>query len=184
MPVSTEWAPALWRDTFDEMLNDDNELDYGDQWTLNFNYSQADSVTKEEKKRGWKVYCHNAHGNFECASCSKTWFSARIVVLFRYRLQNGRGTVIMRPFGQTCRSCSNDQFQRPGFPEDEVEMAFEKLFSKIRKNCYGEESDNEDDDSPRQEKLTKPHESSLCEACMAGICSQNKNKKAVSGCAN
>ncbi|XP_060948590.1 receptor-transporting protein 3-like [Limanda limanda] len=184
MPVSTEWAPALWRDTFDEMLNDDNELDYGDQWTLNFNYSQADTVTKEEKKRGWKVYCHNAHGNFECASCSKTWFSARIVVLFRYRLQNGRGIVIMRPFGQTCRSCSNDQFQRPGFPQDKVEMAFDRLFSKIRKNCYGEESDNDDDDEPREEKLTKPHESSLCEACMAGICSQNKNKKAVSRCAN
>ncbi|XP_034455148.1 receptor-transporting protein 3-like [Hippoglossus hippoglossus] len=180
MAGSTEWVPTLWLETFDEMLSDDNELDYGDQWTLNFNYSQDDSVTKEQKRRGWRVYCHKAHGDFECESCAKTWHSAKIVVLFRYRLQNDRGTVIMRPFGQTCRSCENEQFERPGFPQDEVELAFNRLFSKIRKNCYGEESDDDDVDSSRKEKRTKPHESSLCEACKAGICSQAKDQE----CAN
>lgn len=59
-----EWLPSLWIDTFDELLNDDNELDYGDQWSLNFNYTQTDQVTKEERKRGWKVYCHCAYGKY------------------------------------------------------------------------------------------------------------------------
>lgn len=57
-----EWTPALWTDTFNELLNDDNELDYEDQWSLNFSYSHSDTLTKEEKKRGWKIYCHCAYG--------------------------------------------------------------------------------------------------------------------------
>lgn len=59
-----DWVPSLWLDTFEELLYDDNELDYGDQWSLNFNYSQTDTVTKEEKKRGWKIYCHRAYGKY------------------------------------------------------------------------------------------------------------------------
>ena len=88
----------------------------------------------------------------------------------------------MRPFGQICRSCTNEQFQRPGFPQDEIEFALDRLCSKIRKKCYGEESDDDDDRPPRVEKLTKPHESSLCEACKAGICSQAKEQECVSLC--
>lgn len=60
----SDWAPSLWLETFDELLYEDNELDYGDQWTLNFNYSQTDTVTKEERKKGWKVYCHCAYGKY------------------------------------------------------------------------------------------------------------------------
>lgn len=59
-----DWVPSLWRDIFDELLYDDNELDYGDQWSLNFNYSQTDTVTKEDRKRGWKVFCHRAYGEY------------------------------------------------------------------------------------------------------------------------
>lgn len=59
-----DWVPSLWLDTFEELLYDDNELDYGDQWSLNFNYRQTDTVTKEEKKRAWKVYCHCAYGKY------------------------------------------------------------------------------------------------------------------------
>nr|APQ41789.1 receptor-transporting protein 3 [Lates calcarifer] len=180
MSRSTDWVPALWLETFDELLCDDNELDYGDQWTLNFNYSQSDKVTKEERKKGWKVYCHCAYGNFQCASCSKTWPSARVVVLFRYRLQRGRGrgTVIMRPFGQTCRRCQDDMFELPGFFKKEVEEALLRLISKIRKNCYGEYDDDDDDggSSACSTKVwTKPHEKTLCEACRMGICCQDED---------
>ncbi|XP_035537839.1 receptor-transporting protein 3-like, partial [Morone saxatilis] len=143
MSGSTEWVPSLWLDTFNELL-EDNELDYEDQWSLNFNYTQTDTVTKEEKKRGWKVYCHRAYANFQCGSCNKTWPSARVVVLFRYRLRGDRGTVIMRPFGQSCRSCRDDEFELPGFSNKVVEEALLRLFSKIRKNCYGDEDDDDD----------------------------------------
>ncbi|XP_044026733.1 receptor-transporting protein 3-like [Siniperca chuatsi] len=175
MSNSTDWVPSLWVDTFDELLNDDNELDYGDQWTLNFSYSQTDKVTKEERKRGWKVYSHCAYGNFKCESCNKTWSSARVVVLFRYRLRSDRGTVIMRPFGQACRQCQDDEFYLPGFYKKEVEEAFLRLIRRIRKNCYGDEDDDDDNSasSARFTKKTKPHEASLCQACIMGICCQD-----------
>ncbi|KAM9737965.1 receptor-transporting protein 3-like [Menidia menidia] len=168
-----EWIPSLWLETFGEMLNEDNELDYGDDWNLTFNYSQTDQITKEERKRGWKVYSHCAHANFQCGSCGKTWPSARVVLLFRYRLRGGRGTVIMRPFGQACRRCQDDQFDLPGFVEKEVENALQRLFSKIRKNCYAEEDDSDGGSSASSIKVkTKPHEASLCEGCRMGICCQ------------
>ncbi|KAI3358063.1 hypothetical protein L3Q82_003071 [Scortum barcoo] len=171
MSRSTDWTPSLWTDTFDELLYDDNELDYDDQWTLNFNYSQTDKVTKEERKRGWKVYSHCAYGHFQCGSCNKIWPSARVVVLFRYRLRGDRGTVIVRPFGQACRSCQDDEFELPGFAKKEVEEALLRLIHKIRKNCYGDVDDDDDDCSTSSTKVwTKPHEASLCEACIMGIC--------------
>lgn len=168
-----QWVPSLWLDIFDELLNDDNELDYGDEWTLNFNYSQTNEVTKEERKRGWKVYNHCAYGKFKCGSCSKTWPSARVVLLFRYRLRNGRGTVIMRPFGQACRRCQDDEFDLPGFETNNAEQALLRLFSRIRKNCYGEEDEDGGSSASSTKVYTKPHEKTLCEACRMGICCQD-----------
>lgn len=55
---------------FDELI-DDNELDYGDDWRLNFNYSQTSCVSKEERKRGWKVYCNTAFGKYVCIKVGK-----------------------------------------------------------------------------------------------------------------
>lgn len=51
-------------DTFEELQYDDNELDYGDHWSLTFNYNQTDKLTKEERKRGWKIYCHSLFGKY------------------------------------------------------------------------------------------------------------------------
>lgn len=51
-------------DVFDELLNDDNELDYGDDWCLNFNYSQTSCVSNQERKRGWRVHCSTARGKY------------------------------------------------------------------------------------------------------------------------
>ncbi|XP_049890360.1 receptor-transporting protein 4-like [Epinephelus moara] len=171
MRRSTDWVAPLWTETFEELLSDDNELDYGDEWILNFDYRQTDKLTTEEKKRGWKICCHNAHANFRCASCRNTWPSARVVVLFRYRLRRDRGTVLMRPFGQACRQCQDDRYVLPGFSNEEVERALLNLCAKIRKNCYGE--DNDDGPSaPSNERWTKPHEAALCQACHMGICRQ------------
>ncbi|XP_070778050.1 receptor-transporting protein 3-like [Enoplosus armatus] len=170
MSRSSDWVPSLWMDTFDELLEDD-ELDYGDEWSLRFNYGLTDKVTKEERKRGWKIYSLCAHGTFQCASCKKTWSSARVVLLFHYRLRSDRGTVIMRPFGQACRTCQNNTFRLPGFSTTQVEEALLKLIRKIRKNCYGDD-DYADNDSGSTEvpmRNRKPHEASLCEACIMGI---------------
>ncbi|KAJ8334341.1 hypothetical protein SKAU_G00399800 [Synaphobranchus kaupii] len=167
--MNTEWTPTLWSDTFDEMLEE--ELDYNDSWGFHFNYSLQENLSKEERKRGCKIYCHSAYGRFRCGTCSKTWPSFRVIVLFRYRLRSGtaRGTVIMRPFGQACRRCNGD-FELPGFSTEEVERVLLKLIGKIKKNCYGEEEEDDGNSSSSEKVWTKPHERSLCEACSQGIC--------------
>ncbi|XP_041867345.1 receptor-transporting protein 3-like [Melanotaenia boesemani] len=165
-----DWVPTLWLDLFEKLLNDDKGLDNGDKWTLNFNYSQTDKVTKEEKKREWRVCSYHAHGRFKCRSCNKTWPSARVGLLFRYRLRGHRGIVMMRPFGQACRDCDDNKFYLPGFEMENVEHALLKLFKKIREKCYGEKADKF---KPKSTKvLTKPHETELCEACLMGFCCQ------------
>ncbi|XP_072561714.1 receptor-transporting protein 4-like isoform X2 [Paramormyrops kingsleyae] len=173
--MATDWTPALWSDTFAQLEED--ELEHGDSWAFQFNYSLTETLTKEERRRGWKIYCHRAYGRFRCSRCSKRWPSARAVVLFRYRLQSSlcRGTVIMRPFGQACRRCDGD-FERPGFSPKVVEDVLLCLFGKIRKNCYGEEEEGDEDlGSDSSEKVwTKPHESALCEACSQNICCQDE----------
>lgn len=86
----------------------------------------------------------------------------------------------MRPFGQSCRRC-NDTFELPGFSEDVARAVLLRLCSKIRKNIY---NDPDDDDEPltnSRRAWGKPHESSLCEACEQGICSQNDECENLGG---
>ncbi|XP_041665655.1 receptor-transporting protein 4-like [Cheilinus undulatus] len=173
MAKGSDWNPSLWMDTFKELV--DEELEYDDKWTFQFNYSQTEEVTRDEKRRGWKVYIHCACGNFRCEACSNTWSSARTTVLYRYRLRGNRGVVSMRPFGQACRRCQDDGFNLPGFSKEVVEKSFIRLFGKIKKKCYNEDSDG--DEGPAAPFiLTKPHESSLCEACRLGMCCQNEEE--------
>lgn len=62
----------------------------------------------------------------------------------------------------------------PGFNEVNVDEALQRVFGKIRKNCYGEREEREEgSDEASEEQFvmrTKPHEKSLCEACLQGIC--------------
>lgn len=121
-------------------------------------------------------YSHLPPPSFFCSSCDRSWSSARVTVLFRYRLRGSRGTVLMRPFGQACRICDTN-FILPGFSEAEVRGSLLRLFHKIRKNCYGDVDDDDvdDGDSQRNTRHTKPHEAALCEACSQGICTQKEN---------
>ncbi|XP_065326961.1 receptor-transporting protein 3-like [Pelmatolapia mariae] len=174
----TAWAPSLWTHTFEELVYGDNALDYGDPWSLTFSYKQTDKLSKKENKRGWKVFFHCAYGNFQCASCRRIWPSVRVVLLFRYRLRGGKGAVTMRPFGQACRRCQDDNFHLPGFYKEEAKEALLRLFSEIRKNCYGVEDENEEGDSGATRRRSKPHEKTLCEACCFGLCCQDdQNEK-------
>ncbi|XP_029590430.1 receptor-transporting protein 3 isoform X1 [Salmo trutta] len=183
--MSTDWTPTLWSECFEEML--DEELDSSDQWAFHFNYGLTETLTKEERRRGWRVYSHCAYGRFQCGECSKTWRSARVVLVFRYRLRDttARGTVLMRPYGQACKRC-REEFELPGFSQNEVEEALLGLFGKIKKNCYDEDDEEEEEDEEDEEEeeedeeeedgsekvSTRPHEKALCEACRLGICCQ------------
>ncbi|KAM8841430.1 receptor-transporting protein 4-like [Spinachia spinachia] len=172
MSRPTDRVRSLWMETFRDLLADD-ELEYEDQWNLNFDYQLTQDLTKKERKAGWKISTQCIHGNFRCSSCYKSWSSARVTLLFRYILRGTKGSVTMRPFGQKCRSCQNDQFERPGFSKEDVENALHRLFAKIRKNCYGDDTDDSDAVSSGDSKVqTKPHEKALCQACIDGICCQ------------
>ncbi|XP_030004084.1 receptor-transporting protein 4-like [Sphaeramia orbicularis] len=182
-----EWLPSLWQDTFEKLLLRDKELDYGDHWTIDFSYIQTNTLSLEERRGGWKVSCHCTNGKFQCASCQRMWPSARVQVLFRYRLWTGQGwgTVIMRPFGQSCHYCRNDVFEFCGFLKRDVKQTLRRLFAKIRKNCYGEEDGEVSYSLPvcAPKAKAKPHESSLCEACDMGICSQQDRSRTFWGTA-
>uniref|UniRef100_A0A8C6LZR1 3CxxC-type domain-containing protein n=1 Tax=Nothobranchius furzeri TaxID=105023 RepID=A0A8C6LZR1_NOTFU len=137
-------------------------------------------VENDETNLQTRIFCYFiilCPLRFYCRTCRRSWPSGRVTVLFRYRLRNGRGTVLMRPFGQDCRRCQEGFFDFPGFSERAVEEALLKLFSKIRKNCYGED-DGSDRGSTASDKVwTKPHEKALCEACQQGICDQDDDSE-------
>lgn len=139
-------------------------------------YTAFKEVTKKTKKpRTFSSYSHLPFPpSFRCSSCERTWPSARVTVLFRYRLRAGRGTVLMRPFGQACRSCDDD-FTLPGFSEQVARDSLLQLLRKIRKNCYGEVDDDYYDDGGDTQRHSKPHEADLCEACSQGICTQRED---------
>ncbi|KAF6737914.1 Receptor-transporting protein 3 [Oryzias melastigma] len=160
----TNWLPSLWVETFEDLL--DEQLDYEDDWSFQFNYSLTKELTAREKGRGWKISCQCSKAQFKCGSCGNSWFSARVTLLFHYRLRRGRGTVIMRPFGQSCRNCQDDNFYLPGFVPKTVEDILIKVFSKIRKNCYME---NDDDNDPNTEPSTKSNNNTPTVAGAVGL---------------
>ncbi|XP_064204159.1 receptor-transporting protein 4-like [Anguilla rostrata] len=172
--MSRKWNPTLWSKTFDQMLKE--KLGNDDSWEFRSNNSLEENLSDDEKSLGWKISsCRSAHGTFRCGTCRRSWPSARVTLLFHYRLRSeaARGTVIMRPFGQACRGCSG-KFLLPGFSRLQVKMVLLKLIRKIKKNCYGEEQENNNNSFPSENVRTKPHESSLCEACSQGMCRVGK----------
>ncbi|MBN3310765.1 RTP3 protein, partial [Amia calva] len=95
------------------------------------------------------------------------------MVVFHYRLRSDRGTVLMRAFRQACRHCSG-KYEKPGFTKQAVEELLLRLMGKIKKNCYGCADDGEYNPVCSETVRTKPHESSLCEACSQGICCKDE----------
>ncbi|KAM4771088.1 receptor-transporting protein 3-like [Rhinophrynus dorsalis] len=165
----------IWIDTFHDLQVMELKERYGHQWILQFNYNLTNSLTQDERQKGWKVSQTNNHASFACWYCSHNWNSARVTVIFHYRLQrNKKGIVLIHPFGQKCRDCSSDGFMKPTFRETTAEKILSNLILKIRKNCYREDIGS-DVPGPRQPALrTKPHEKELCEACMEGICNKDQ----------
>ncbi|XP_043542440.1 receptor-transporting protein 3-like [Chiloscyllium plagiosum] len=153
-----------WIDTFSRCVG---ELQYTDRWTLNFNYKLDANLTPLQREGGWKVYTTSSFGRFECP-CSNSWSSAHVVVLFHYRLKRHKGTVLLRPFQQRCRDCWNSFERKPIINQTQMQKVLDRLILKICKNCYMEEVPELERNL--QYRKTKPHETSLCEACEWGLC--------------
>lgn len=62
LSVRAVWSASRWREIFDSVL--DSELDNEDQWNLNFNYSLGETLTQEERRRGWKIHSSCTHAEY------------------------------------------------------------------------------------------------------------------------
>ncbi|XP_051874358.1 receptor-transporting protein 3-like [Pristis pectinata] len=143
---------------------------FHERWTLNFNYNLQAELTVQKRAEGWKIYKTSSFGKFTCNVCSNSWSSARAIILFHYRLTKKSGLVLLRPFRQQCRECMNPRLHKPQVDSTQMNQVFDRLISKILKNCYKfpDVDDKVRDLIPRK---TKPHETAYCEACRLGICS-------------
>ncbi|XP_077146376.1 receptor-transporting protein 3-like [Ranitomeya variabilis] len=168
----------IWIDTFEQLQKKDLQERYEKKWILQFNYSLENSLNEEQKQKKWKISQTTKFGSFTCLKCSHFWNSSRVTLIFHYCLRkNKTGTVLLRPFSQMCRECDNNKFINPTFNVKSVKESLENLILKIKKNCYHEKTDSDNQDN-RHHKIirTKPHERDLCEACMAGICNKDQDK--------
>lgn len=109
-----------------------------------------------------------------CSFCMRTWGSSRVQVLFHFHLnkESRQGTIQLRCYKQECRTCSEDQWENPDFPVENIDVLVERLVKNIRKKCYGEDLGEANRSSAFDGRLDGPHESDHCEACRLGICSQ------------
>ncbi|XP_048460362.1 receptor-transporting protein 3-like isoform X2 [Rhincodon typus] len=133
-----------WIDSFSRRM--DEELGNEDRWTLNFNYKLENDLNESQRKEGWKIYITSSFG----------------------RLRDRRGLVLLRLFRQQCRDCYNPYQHKPTIRQKEMQKVFDRFILKIRKNCYMETVTLTE--RKLQYRKTKPHQTSLCEACALGMC--------------
>ncbi|XP_078521512.1 receptor-transporting protein 3-like [Lissotriton helveticus] len=172
--MSRQESGNAWIDLFNEIQEEELEEEHGDTWQLHFNYSITNELAQEKRKEGWKVFEKASYGSFTCSKCSHFWNSAKICIVFHYRLREraGRGQVLMRPFRQQCRECGSKTWCTPRFNDSEIEDILLILIAKIKKNCYHEVDPDEPTPTGPNTIPTTPHHKELCEACQQGICTK------------
>ncbi|XP_069068908.1 receptor-transporting protein 3-like isoform X1 [Pleurodeles waltl] len=173
--MSRHQSGNAWIDLFNEIQEEELVDEHGDTWTLCFNYSLTNELTSEKRKEGWKMFEKPSYGSFTCSNCSHFWNSARICIVFHYRLRERaeRGQVLMRPFRQQCRECTSKENQTPRFNDNKIEEILMILIGKSKKNCYHvEDPDERTPLGPLSTFRTTPHQKELCEACQQGICTK------------
>ncbi|OCT80657.1 hypothetical protein XELAEV_18027470mg [Xenopus laevis] len=161
-----------WADVFQNIQETELEQHHGHNWTLKIKNDITDDLTSNQRQNGWKIYLSSSYGRFKCSNCHHAWNSARVSLTFHYRCTySAGGEVYLRTYRQKCKNCSSDKMLTAKFEQNEMDQVLMRLANKIRKNCYNEAISPNTHVSTS--KKTKPHEASLCEACMLGKCSRN-----------
>ncbi|GCB63475.1 hypothetical protein scyTo_0013208 [Scyliorhinus torazame] len=148
-----------------------SDLAYSDSWTI----TQDDHLPPQHAPVGWNWYRTSSFARFYCSTCSNKWASARALILFNMRLQNGTGVVKVRFFKQQCRRDHEDEvgFVEPSFNEENIKQVLGRLMTKILQRCYKEYVGEGTAFFGRDNYLDGPHERRHCEACSLGICNQD-----------
>ncbi|KAE8603655.1 hypothetical protein XENTR_v10014407 [Xenopus tropicalis] len=161
-----------WADVFQSVQETEIEPRHGQAWTLQIKNDLTDDLTSNQRQNGWKIYQSSSFGRFTCSNCRHGWNSARVSLTFHYRhISSAGGEVYLRTYRQKCRSCSSDQMLTAKFEQEKMAEVLMRVADKIRKNCYNEAIEQKN--YIKFSKKTKPHEASLCEACMLGKCNRD-----------
>ncbi|KAK3743958.1 hypothetical protein QZH41_012182, partial [Actinostola sp. cb2023] len=67
---------------------------------------------------------------FECSECGRSWTSMKGVIIFWYRLQNRKGSLRFKLFGQKCANDTKD-FQNARWYREEIEKVLSNVHQKI-----------------------------------------------------
>ncbi|XP_053565024.1 receptor-transporting protein 3-like [Bombina bombina] len=172
--MSREESICCWADIFQNLQDTELKDTYSNQWTLQMD-NDLDDLTSNLRQQGWKIYQSSSIGKFMCPSCTHKWNSARVSLIFHYRLNIGHedGEVRLKIYRQKCRSCGNQKMLKASFEEENVKDVLIRLITRIKKNCYYEQIEIKRRTNGLER--TKPHESSLCEACLKGKCNTDRD---------
>ncbi|NP_694740.2 receptor-transporting protein 3 [Mus musculus] len=158
-----------WRHVFQELMQ---EVKPWHKWTLIPDKNLLPNVLKP----GWTQYQQKTFARFHCPSCSRSWASGRVLIVFHMRWceKKAKGWVKMRVFAQRCNQCPEPPFATPEVTWDNISRILNNLLFQILKKCY-KEGFKQMGEIPLlgNTSLEGPHDSSNCEACLLGFCAQN-----------
>ncbi|XP_007949971.1 receptor-transporting protein 3 [Orycteropus afer afer] len=163
----------VWRQVFQELMQ---EVKPWHTWTLTLDKDLLPNI----QEPGWTQYQQWTFARFQCSSCSRSWASAQVQVLFHmnWSKRKSRGQVKMRVFAQRCKKCCQPPFETPEFTQENISRILYNLVLRILKKCYREEFKSiETIPTIKNISLEGPHDSDNCEACLQGFCAQGATNK-------
>ncbi|XP_027788191.2 receptor-transporting protein 3 isoform X1 [Marmota flaviventris] len=158
-----------WRQVFQTLIQ---EVKPWHKWTLTADKGLLPNVLQP----GWMQYQLWTFARFQCSSCSRSWASAHVQVLFHmhWSEKKHRGQVKMRVFAQRCKKCPQPPFEVPEFTQENISRVLNNLVIRILKKCYREGFKIvEEIPAIKDICLQGPHDSKNCEACLQGSCAQS-----------
>ncbi|XP_004835080.1 receptor-transporting protein 3 [Heterocephalus glaber] len=166
---ATDQDTEEWKQVFQELIQ---EVKPWHTWTLVTDKDLLPDVLEQ----GWSQYQQRTFARFQCSSCTRSWGSAHVQVLFHmhWNKKKRRGRVKMRIFSQRCKKCTQPQFEAAEFTLENIRRTLTNLVFRILKKCYKEGFKTmEEVPTVKDTKLEGPHDSLNCEACLQGFCAQS-----------
>ncbi|XP_053207955.1 uncharacterized protein LOC128392009 [Panonychus citri] len=125
----------------------------------------------------FSTFVDSAKVRFCCEDCGHGWTSMKGRVAFWFDLTNyagyPQGLVAFKLFGQQCQKCKAEIYEPPMWYPEEVFKVLVNLFNRVGQNYYGFYYPPLEK-TRRPGKPRTPHNSTLCQACKDGVCTNRK----------
>lgn len=147
--------------------------------------TESATTTGHKFPTRFRMFIDSAKVRFCCDNCGHGWTSMKGRVVFWYELfelvhegENAGSDLVgycaYKLFGQQCDMCKiENRFERPMWYPEEVTKVLNNLYNKIGQVYFGFRMPAID----KQRRSGKPktsHNSSLCQACHDGVCTDRK----------